>query len=148
MTRKDVSKRVVIAGTLLIWIIKFLVRPYLILPNWIKPFTGTAPNLIGAFLLPFGACWLLPRFFPLQTKTNLRFTCVFGLLLVIINEYLQKIPFFGRTFDYLDILFSVVGVWAGYHAFGFVMRKFPDIQKTGTKLIAPALAGEKGASSV
>jgi glycopeptide antibiotics resistance protein len=78
---------------------------------------GFTPNLIGSFLLPFGACWLFQRFFRLQTTADLRFTCSVGLLLVIINEYLQLIPVFGRTFDYLDILFSVVGVVIGYHVF-------------------------------
>lgn len=143
MTRASVSKRLVIAGTLLIWIIKFLVRPHLFLPYWIKPLVGVAPNLIGAFLLPFGACWLFPRIFPLQTKANLRFTCWFGLLLVIIDEYLQKIPLFGRTFDYLDILASCIGVWIGYYVFDYMMRKLPDMQKTGQKLILPAFAAKK-----
>jgi glycopeptide antibiotics resistance protein len=143
MTRISVSKRVVIVGTLLIWTIKFLVRPYLLIPVWLKSLTGVAPNLLGSFLLPFGACWFFPRIFPLQTKANLRFTCVFGLLLVIINEYLQKIPVFGRTFDYLDIVSSFVGVWVGYYAFAIVMRRFPDIEKTGQKIILPAFAGKK-----
>lgn len=115
--------RIGISGTLLIWTIKFILRPFVHIPHAMKPLVGFAPNLIGSFLLPFCACWLFRRFFRLQTYADLGFTCCFGLLLVIFNEYLQLIPFFGRTFDYLDILFSVVGVFAGYLVFGKLMQR-------------------------
>lgn len=114
---KQLSKRVVICGTLLIWMIKFVIRPFVHIPHGLKAIVGVTPNLIGSFLLPFGACWMFQRFFRLQTTSDLRFTCSIGLLLVIINEYLQLIPVFGRTFDYLDILFSFVGVLIGYQVF-------------------------------
>jgi len=121
MNLKTTSKRIVIAGTLLIWAVKFIVRPFVHIPHAIKPLVGLAPNLIGSFLLPFGACWFFRRFFRLQTQADLIFTCSFGLLLVIINEYLQRIPIFGRTFDYLDIFSSVVGVFCGHLVFGKLM---------------------------
>ena len=111
---KAVSRKIVISGTLLIWAIKFLLRPFVHIPHEWKPLVGLAPNLIGSFLLPFGACWFFQRYFKLQTPAHLSFTCCFGLLLVIINEYLQLIPVFGRTFDYLDIFSSVVGVFCGH----------------------------------
>ena len=123
MYLKKVSKQVVIAGTLLIWGIKFLIRPFVHIPYELKPLVGFAPNLIGSFLLPFGACWFFQKYFRLQTAADLRFTCCFGLLLVIINEYLQLIPIFGRTFDYLDIFSSVVGVFFGHLVFGRLMVK-------------------------
>lgn len=121
MNLKAASKRIVIAGTLLIWTVKFVVRPFVHIPHSIKPLIGLAPNLIGSFLLPFGACWFFRRFFRLQRQADLIFTCSFGLLLVIINEYLQRIPVFGRTFDYLDIFSSVVGVFCGHLVFGKLM---------------------------
>lgn len=121
MCLKNVSKRIVITGTLLIWAIKFIIRPYIHIPHALKPLVGFAPNLIGSFLLPFGACWFFKRFFRLQTQADLTLTCSFGLLLVIINEYLQLIPIFGRTFDYLDIFSSVVGVACGHLVFGKLM---------------------------
>jgi len=121
MNLKAASKRIVITGTLLIWSVKFIVRPFVHIPHSIKPLVGLAPNLIGSFLLPFGACWFFRRFFRLQTQADLIFTCSFGLLLVIINEYLQRIPVFGRTFDYLDIFSSVVGVFCGHLVFGKLM---------------------------
>jgi len=110
-----------ITGTLLIWAIKFLIRPFVHIPHVWKPLVGFAPNLIGSFLLPFGACWLFRRFFKLRTAADLTFTCCFGLLLVVINEYLQLIPVFGRTFDYLDIFSSVVGVFCGHLVFARLM---------------------------
>ena len=68
MYLKLISKWTVITGTLLIWVIKFFIRPF-------------------------------------------------------INEYLQMIPLFGRTFDYLDILSSVVGVFIGHFVFGRLMTR-------------------------
>ena len=121
MYLKNISKWVVIAGTLLIWAIKLIIRPHIHIPHALKPLVGFAPNLIGSFLLPFGACWFFQRFFRLQTQADLTFTCSFGLLLVIINEYLQLIPIFGRTFDYLDIFSSVIGVFCGHLVFGRLM---------------------------
>lgn len=121
MYLKHISRRVVILGTLLIWTIKFIVRPLVTIPAALKPLVGFAPNLIGSFLLPFGACWFFQRYFRLQTTRDLSFTCSFGLLLVIINEYLQLIPVFGRTFDYLDIFSSVVGVFCGHFVFARLM---------------------------
>ncbi len=118
MYLKKVSRTIVIIGTLLIWAIKFFIRPFVHIPSVIKPLAGFAPNLIGSFLLPFGACWFFQRFFRFQTAADLTLTCCFGLLLVIINEYLQLIPVFGRTFDYLDIFSSVVGVFCGHLVFG------------------------------
>jgi hypothetical protein len=121
MYLKTVSRKIVISGTLLIWAIKFLLRPFVHIPHEWKPLVGLAPNLIGSFLLPFGACWFFQRYFKLQTPVHLSFTCCFGLLLVIINEYLQLIPQFGRTFDYLDIFSSVVGVFCGHLVFARFM---------------------------
>lgn len=121
MELKRFSKWMVICGTLLIWLIKFLVRPLVHIPTAFKPLVGIAPNLVGSFLLPFGACWFFQKYFRLQTPADLNFTCCFGLLLVIINEYLQLIPVFGRTFDYLDILSSFAGVLMGYFVFARLM---------------------------
>ncbi len=121
MYLKKISRLVVITGTLLIWTVKFIIRPFVHIPHELKTVIGIAPNLIGSFLLPFGACWFFQRFFKLKTEADLRFTCGFGLILVIINEYLQLIPVFGRTFDYLDILFSVVGVFFGHLVFSRCM---------------------------
>lgn len=121
MRLKTISKWTVIAGTLLIWAIKFVVRPFVHIPVGLKPLVGFAPNLVGSFLLPFGACWFFQKYFKLQTNNDLDFTCCFGLLLVILNEYIQLIPLFGRTFDYLDILSSVVGVFLGHLVFARVM---------------------------
>lgn len=118
---KKLSAYVVLSGTLIIWMIKFVVRPFVHIPYWLKPFTGIAPNLIGSFLLPFGACWFFHRIFRMQTIQDLKIATWFGLVLVIINEYIQMIPIFYRTFDYLDILFSVVGVICGYFAFAKAM---------------------------
>jgi len=47
-----------------------------------------------------------------------------GLGMLIINEYLQLIPFFGRTFDYNDIIFSSVGLMLSYFVFGRIQQRY------------------------
>lgn len=131
MILKNYSKWIVTAGTLTIWSIKFIIRPFVHVPDMLKPFTDVAPNLIGTFLLPFVACWFLQKYFRLETLRQLKITCWVGLVLVIINEYLQLIPFFGRTFDYLDILFSFVGTGIGYYTFAKLMARSSSQEQVG-----------------
>jgi hypothetical protein len=45
----------------------------------------------------------------------------FGML--IVNEYLQQIPFFARTFDYNDIIFSLVGLMVSHFVFGRLQHR-------------------------
>lgn len=127
MPLKRTSRLIMIVGTLLIWTIKFLVRPFVFIDPALKPLVGLAPNLIGSFLLPFGAYWFFQRIFRLETQRDLNITCCFGLLLVVINEYLQLIPVFGRTFDYLDIISSVIGVLIGHLSFKRLMIRYAAI---------------------
>jgi hypothetical protein len=47
-----------------------------------------------------------------------------GLGMLIINEYLQLIPIFGRTFDVYDIIFSMVGLLTSYFAFSKVQQRY------------------------
>ena len=129
MLLKNYSKWIVVAGALAIWTIKFFIRPFLHIPDALKPIAGIAPNLIGSFLLPFCACWFLQKYFRLQNLQQLKTICWFGLMLVVINEYLQLIPFFGRTFDYFDILFSFIGVGIGYYIFARLLIKSSSLEQ-------------------
>lgn len=131
MALKQVSKWSVIMGTLLIWAIKFGIRPLHSFDPPVKFLLGIAPNLIGSFLIPFGAYWFfngrrffMARIFRIQSFNDLRIVCLLGFLLLVINEYLQLIPFFGRTFDYYDILFSAVGLTISYFVFGKIMGRY------------------------
>lgn len=138
MELKRISKWIVIAGTLAIWAIKFGIRPF---GDWDQPmkfFLGIAPNLLGSFLIPFGACWffsgrtfLVARIFRIHSTNDLRLVCILGFGMLVINEYLQMIPFFGRTFDYFDILFSIAGLIASYFVYAkihisMMYRYYPD----------------------
>ena len=127
MQLKNYSRIIVIIGTLLIWFIKFLIRPFNLYADWLSPLIGFAPNLIGTFLLPFGAFWFFKKYFLMRNNFEIKLTCVVGLILVIVNEYLQLIPVFHRTFDYLDIIASFVGVSIGYKTF----VKMMDVFSTG-----------------
>jgi hypothetical protein len=129
MEIKLVSKRLVITGALLILAIKLIIRPLYLADDSTKFFLGIAPNLFGSFLIPFTAYWLfsrnsfpVARIFTIQSPYDLRLVCLIGLGMLIINEYLQLIPFFGRTFDYFDIVFSVVGLTTAYFVFGKIQQ--------------------------
>lgn len=131
MEIKHISKWFVITGTLVIWIIKFIIRPLFPMDDPTRFFFGIAPNLFGSFLIPFGAYWffsgrnyLVARIFRLQSGYDLRQVCMLGLGMLIVNEYLQKIPYFGRTFDLNDILFSSVGLLISYFVFGRLQRRY------------------------
>lgn len=121
----------VIAGALLILAIKFIIRPLYWSDDATKFFLGIAPNLFGSFLIPFGVYWccnrdgiLTPRIFKIQSSYDLRVVCMVGLGLLIINEYLQLVPYFGRTFDYFDIVFSAVGLSTAYFVFGKIEQRY------------------------
>ncbi|MBK7677969.1 MAG: VanZ family protein [Chitinophagaceae bacterium] len=90
-----------------------------------------APNLLGSFLIPFGAYWffsgknfLVARIFKIETTYDLRLVCLLGFGMLIINEYLQLIPIFGRTFDLNDILFSSFGLLTSYFVFGKLQQRY------------------------
>ena len=134
MELRAFCKRLVIAGTLFIWIIKLLVRPYLPLDGSLNFVMGVTPNLVGSFLVPFGAYWIYthPQFFNgrllrFNFFSDMRIVCLFGFSLIVVNEYLQLIPVFGRTFDYFDIVSSALGLAVSYYSFLQVQRKFSPL---------------------
>ena len=133
---KRSCRNILFAGTIIIWVIKFGIRPYFHSPQEIKFFLSVAPNLIGSFLIPFGAIWffegknnLLARIFHIRSFFELGFVCTTGFILLVMNEYLQRIHIFGRTFDYYDILFSAIGLAASY--FVFSKKYSPYLQPAG-----------------
>jgi hypothetical protein len=131
MELRKICKWYVIAGTLVIWAIKFGIRPFLPVEQPATFVLGIAPNLLGSFLIPFGAVWffgnryfLLARIFHIHSAASLRAVCLTGLGLLIINEYLQLIPVFGRTFDPYDILFSAIGLSVSYLVFSQKLARY------------------------
>jgi hypothetical protein len=131
MELKQLSKLFIITGTLIIWTIKFIIRPLHLFDDPIRFLLNIAPNLLGSFLIPFGAYWffsgrnfLVARIFRIETSYDLRLVCLLGFGLLVVNEYLQLIPFFGRTFDYNDILSSSVGLLASYFVFGKIHQRY------------------------
>lgn len=134
MELKQISRRFVIYGTLLIWAIKFIVRPDHLFGEPMHFFFNISPNLFGSFLIPFGAYWFfrgrnffIARIFKIESLYDLRLVCLLGFILLVINEYLQLIPFFGRTFDYYDILSSAIGLLSSYFVFARVQQFYQTI---------------------
>jgi hypothetical protein len=124
MALKNFCKYAVIMGTLMIWTIKWALRPYFHFSQPTKYLLGIAPNLLGSFLLPFGCYWLLGRFINLHEDKQFKWFCIICFMLLVINELLQLIPVFGRTFDYGDIGASVVGLITSYFFCGkYLFRK-------------------------
>ena len=130
MELRTLSLRFTLAGTLLIWAVKFFLRPYVDMNGPLQFMAGIAPNLIGSFLVPFAAYWLYthPRFFNGQLLrfyffSDNRIVCLTGFVLALVNEYIQLIPVFGRTFDYYDILFSALGLLLAFYSFCFVKKR-------------------------
>lgn len=114
MEKKDFCRWITITGVLVIWTVKWAVRPYFHF-NPASTFSlGITPNLLGSFLLPPGANWLLSKYIDLQMTLVLHWFCIVCFCLLVINEYLQLIPFFGRTFDYFDIIASAIGLYLSY----------------------------------
>jgi hypothetical protein len=131
MELKRICKWLVIIGTLTIWSVKFGIRPTCDCQEPLRFFLGIAPNLLGSFLIPFGAYWffsgrsfLLARIFQIQSITDVRNVCMIGFGLLVMNEYLQLIPLFGRTFDYFDLLFSGLGLSLSYVVFGRIQSAY------------------------
>ena len=131
MELRQVTRLFVIIGALAIWAIKWIIRPLHLADGETEFFLGIAPNLFGSFLIPFGAYWffsgrnyMIARIFRLQSTYDLRLVCVLGFGMLVVNEYLQLVPFFGRTFDYNDIIFSSVGLGVSYFVFGRIQQRF------------------------
>lgn len=131
MELKNTCRWFVITGTLIIWTIKYLVRPLHLFDETGTFFLGIAPNLIGSFLIPFGAYWffsgknfLIARIFRIESPFDLGLVCFLGFGMLVVNEYLQRLPIFGRTFDYNDILFSSVGLLLSCFVFGKLFRRY------------------------
>jgi hypothetical protein len=130
MELKRLSKWFVITGTLLIWTIKFVIRPLQLFDDPGRFFLNIAPNLFGSFLIPFAAYWffsgrqfLVARIFRIDTGYDLRVVCLMGFGMLVVNEYLQRLPVFGRTFDYNDIIFSSIGLVIACLVFGRMQQK-------------------------
>src|SRR5690242_13286137 len=124
MELKQISKWIVIVGALVILFIKLVLRPMQLFDDPFRFFLGIAPNLFGAFLLPFGAYWffnghnyILAKVFHIRSSYDLRVVCMIGFVMLVVNEYLQLFPVFRRTFDLYDIIFSGVGLTCSYFVF-------------------------------
>jgi hypothetical protein len=131
MALKKISRQLLIIGTLLIWAIKLIIRPLHLFDDPARFILGIAPNLFGSFLIPFGAYlffsgknFLIARLFRIQSAYDLRMVCLLGFAMLIVNEYLQLIPVFGRTFDVYDIVCSSMGLLVSYFVFAKLQQRY------------------------
>lgn len=112
---KKTSVLIVITGVLLILVVKSFIRPGCVGdPKAIVFLFGIFPNLLGSFLLPVGVFMFEESLFFLHEKSSLALYCFCCFCALVLNEYLQMIPLFMRTFDYYDIIASAIGLAAGF----------------------------------
>lgn len=111
------KRSILIVGLLLIVLVKFIIRPFVVVPPSLNLCRDVAPNLISAFLIPFGADLFFKKWFQLIDKRAVRWVCISGLVIISLNEIAQLFPIFRRTFDYFDLVFSLIGVSIGYLVF-------------------------------
>jgi len=101
-------------GAFFILMVKFYVRAYLKVPSSLALARDVAPNLISAFILPFGIDLFFKRWVAIVNKKSLVQVCLGGLFFLVCNEIAQLFPIFRRTFDFYDILFSCIGIALSY----------------------------------
>jgi hypothetical protein len=106
-----------VAGVILIWTIKLFIRPYAEAHTVYNFILGIAPNLVGSYLVLFGTYLCSPLQFIFSSERWIKIASICFFALLLINECLQKIPIFGRTFDYYDIAASAVGLLLSYSFF-------------------------------
>jgi hypothetical protein len=119
MPHKKNAYLVVFFCTVIIVFIKYYIRPYVHLNNVNQFLVNVLPNFIGAFLFPFALiiCFTVLNYFrkiKIYPASHCKTLCIGSFAILIVNEYLQLIPFFRRTFDYYDIVFSVLGLCLAY----------------------------------
>jgi len=117
MNLRVLCKWNLVAGIILIGAIKLFIRPYAEAHTIYNFFLGIAPNLVGAYLLLFASHLFFPLHFIFSSERWLRTATFYFFVLLSINECLQRIPVFGRTFDYYDIVASAVGLFLSYSFF-------------------------------
>jgi hypothetical protein len=66
----------------------------------------------------------MARLLRLQNAVELRQVCLISFGLLVLNEYLQMFPVFGRTFDVYDILISVPGLGLSYFSFTWLQQRY------------------------
>lgn len=115
--------QIFVTGCFLILFVKFYLRPYIQLPLFFNLLKDVAPNLISAFLIPFGADLCISKWAQLIDKKMIFWASCIGFVLITLNELAQLMPIFKRTFDYYDIFFSLIGTFLGYKVY---MRWFFD----------------------
>ncbi|CAN5839903.1 hypothetical protein BH10BAC2_BH10BAC2_34730 [soil metagenome] len=117
MLLKNYAKAVIVFCILRIIMIKYVIRPHVHIPGGLQVIVDIAPNLLGSFMLPFGVSWLLDRYFRIQALIDLKLVCLLCLVVIFVNEYLQLISVFGRTFDYFDIIASFISTATAYFVY-------------------------------
>lgn len=101
----------VASGTFFILFVKTFIRPeFAGIHNAETFLMGITPNLLGSFLLPVGLFMFPKTFSHTYHIKSLQWFASSCFIALCINETLQLVPVFGRTFDWNDIMASAFGL--------------------------------------
>ncbi len=80
-------------------------------------------HFISYFIVMFSYCWVLNNYF--KVKSTCLKALIFSLILGTSLEFLQLIPMFKRSFEFLDLMANALGALCAY----LIMKKFILIPK-------------------
>ncbi len=119
------AKYFVLIGLFLMITIQYVIRPSYHHHNWFKVVLGFAPNLLSSAFIPVLFFVVGGKMLPKVSMKSLLALHVMIAGLLCMYELLQMITVFGKTFDYLDLLATIIGTtvslrllmpWAGRQA--------------------------------
>jgi hypothetical protein len=114
MKLKLYAKIVVIAGLIAMFSIQYYIRPNYADRDLLKVLMGCFPNFISAIIIPYAGYWLFSKQINYYSGITLAFIHIALCFMLLTYEALQAIPFFGKTFDVLDVTTTFFGVSVSY----------------------------------
>jgi ABC-type protease/lipase transport system fused ATPase/permease subunit len=138
MNRRQ-AKYFFVVGLLLMITIQYIIRPAYHHHNWLKVVLGFSPNLLSAAFIPVLFFVIGGKMLPKVSMKSLLALHIIIAGLLCMYELLQMITVFGKTFDYLDLLATIIGTavslrlllpWAGKQAIiKFSNKNVPVLSK-------------------
>jgi hypothetical protein len=123
MKLKFYAKIVVIAGLIAMFSIQYYIRPNYPDRDLLKVLMGCFPNFISGIIIPYAGYWLFSRQINYYSSITLAFIHIALCFMLLTYEALQAIPFFGKTFDVLDVTTTFIGVSVSYFSMRSLMSQ-------------------------
>jgi len=136
MKLKFYAKIVVITGLITMFAIQYYIRPNYPERDLLKVLMGCFPNFISGIIIPYAGYWLFSKQINYYSNITLTFIHVALCFMLLVYESLQAIPFFGKTFDVLDVTTTFIGVSVSYFTLrSFLSNAVVDINAVGSSAV-------------